>query len=95
MRVRPLQDRVLVERIDAEETTRGGIVIPDTAKEKPQTGRVLAVGKGKVTEQGKRLPLTVKRGDKVLFGRYSGSEVNVDGAERLLLRQDDILAILE
>jgi chaperonin GroES len=95
MKVRPLQDRVLVVRLDAEEKTQGGIVIPDTAKEKPQTGRVLAVGKGKVTEEGKRLPLTVKRGDEVLFGRYSGSEVNVDGMEHLILREDDILAIIE
>jgi chaperonin GroES len=95
MEVRPLQDRVLVVRLDAEEKTQGGIVIPDTAKEKPQTGRVLAVGKGKVTKEGKRLPLTVKRGDEVLFGRYSGSEVNVDGMEHLILREDDILAIIE
>ena len=95
MKVRPLHDRILVERIEEKEVRRGGIIIPDTAKEKPQEGRVIAAGTGKVTEDGKRLALDVKVGDRVLFGKYSGSEVKVDDREYLILREDDILAILD
>jgi chaperonin GroES len=95
MKVRPMHDRLLVERIEEQETRRGGIIIPDTAKDKPQEGRVVAAGNGKVTEEGKRLPLDVKVGDRVLFGKYSGSEVKVDDKEYLILREDDVLAILD
>ena len=95
MKIRPLHDRILVERIEEKEVRRGGIIIPDTAKEKPQEGRVIAAGTGKVTEDGKRLALDVKVGDRVLFGKYSGSEVKVDDREYLILREDDILAILD
>jgi len=92
---RPLGDRVLVKRIKEEERTKGGIIIPDTAKEKPQEGKVVAVGKGKMTEQGKLLTPDVKAGDKILFGKYSGSEVKLEGEEHLILREDDILGVLE
>jgi chaperonin GroES len=95
MKIRPLQDRILVKRIDEESKTKGGIIIPDTAKEKPQEGKVVAVGKGKVTEDGKLQPLDVKKGDRVLFNKYSGSEVNVDGEEHLIIREEDVLAIFE
>ena len=95
MKIRPLQDRLLVKRIDEEAKTKGGIIIPDTAKEKPQEGKVVAVGKGKVTEDGKLQPLDVKKGDRVLFNKYSGTEVNVDGEEHLIIREEDVLAILE
>ena len=95
MKVRPLQDRILVRRVEEEEKTKGGIIIPDTAKEKPQEGKVVAVGKGKMTEQGKLLPLDVKAGDKILFGKYSGSEVKIDGDEHLIMREDDILGIID
>ena len=95
MKIRPLQDRILVKRIDEEETTSGGIIIPDTAKEKPQEGVVVAVGGGKVREDGTTQPLDVKKGDKVLFSKYGGSEVNVDGTEHLIIREDDILGVLE
>ena len=95
MKIRPLQDRILVRRIDEEAKTKGGIIIPDTAKEKPQEGKVVAVGKGKVTEDGKLQPLDVKKGDRVLFNKYSGSEVNVDGEEHLIIREEDVLAICE
>jgi chaperonin GroES len=94
MKIRPLHDRILIERVEEQETVRGGIIIPDTAKEKPQEGRVIAVGTGKVTDEGKRLGLDVKVGDKILFGKYSGSEVKVDDKDYLILREDDILAIL-
>ena len=94
MKFRPLHDRVLVRRVEAEEKTAGGIIIPDTAKEKPQEGKVIAVGTGKVTEDGKRLGLDVKVGDKILFGKYSGSEVKVDDKDYLIMREEDILAIL-
>ena len=94
MKIRPLHDRVLVERIDEEETTAGGIIIPDTAKEKPQEGRVVAVGKGKVADDGSVTPLDVKEGDRVLFGKYGGSEVTLDGNEYTILREDDILAVV-
>jgi len=95
MKVKPLNDRVLVLRIGEEEKTSGGIIIPDTAKEKPQEGKVIAVGPGKVNEEGKKIALDVKAGDKVLFGKYSGSEINIDGVEHLIMREDDILAIIE
>jgi chaperonin GroES len=95
MKIRPLQDRILVKRIDEEAKTKGGIIIPDTAKEKPQEGKVVAVGKGKVTEDGKLQPLDVKKGDRVLFNKYSGTEVNVDGEEHLIMREEDVLAICE
>jgi chaperonin GroES len=95
MKIRPLQDRVIVERIEGEEKTKGGIIIPDTAKEKPQEGKVVAVGKGKVTEDGKVLPLSVKAGDKILFGKYSGTEVKLNGNEYLIMREDDILGVVE
>jgi chaperonin GroES len=95
MKIRPLQDRVIVERIAEEEKTKGGIIIPDTAKEKPQEGKVIAVGKGKVTEDGKLLPVSVKAGDKILFGKYSGTEVKLNGNEYLIMREDDILGVVE
>ena len=92
---RPLGDRVLVKRIKEEERTKGGIVIPDTAKEKPQEGKVVAVGKGKYGDDGKLIPLEVRSGDKILFGKYSGSEVQLDGEEHMIMREDDILGIIE
>lgn len=92
---RPLGDRVLVKRIKEEERTKGGIVIPDTAKEKPQEGKVVAVGKGKYSEEGKLIPIEVKAGDKILFGKYSGSEVKLDGDEHVIMREEDILGVLE
>lgn len=95
MKVKPLSDRVLVLRIDEEEQTVGGIIIPDTAKEKPQEGRVVAVGPGKLNEDGKRMPLNVKANDRVLFGKYSGNEIKIDGVEHLIMREDDILGIIE
>jgi chaperonin GroES len=95
MKVKPLNDRVLVLRIGEEEKTSGGIIIPDTAKEKPQEGKVIAVGPGKVNDEGKKVALDVKAGDKVLFGKYSGTEIKIDGVEHLIMREDDILAILE
>ena len=95
MKIRPLQDRVIVKRIAEEEKTKGGIIIPDTAKEKPQEGKVLAVGKGKVTDDGKITPLDVKVNDRILFGKYSGSEIFVDGEEHLIMREDDILGVIE
>ncbi len=95
MKVKPLQDRVLVKRVDEETKTKGGIIIPDSAKEKPQEGLVVAVGPGKVTDTGTRVTPEVKKGDRILFGKYSGSEIKVDGVEHLILREDDLLAILE
>ena len=95
MKVRPLHDRILVERLEEKEIKRGGIIIPDTAKEKPQEGKVVAVGTGKVNDDGKKVPLDVKAGDKILFGKYSGSEVKLDENEYLIMREDDVLAILE
>ncbi|MBF6570714.1 MAG: co-chaperone GroES [Candidatus Binataceae bacterium] len=94
-KIRPLGDRILVKRIKEEEKTKGGIIIPDSAKEKPQEGKVVAVGKGKKTEDGKVIALDVKAGDKVLFGKYSGSEVKIEGEEHLIMREDDILGVLE
>jgi chaperonin GroES len=95
MKIRPLGDRILVKRIKEEEKTKGGIIIPDTAKEKPQEGKVVAVGKGKMTEEGKLLVPDVKPGDKILFGKYSGSEIKIEGEEHLILREDDILGVIE
>ncbi|MDD5206555.1 MAG: co-chaperone GroES [Desulfobacterales bacterium] len=95
MKIRPLNDRVLVLRTDQDEKTKGGIIIPDTAKEKPQEGKVVAVGSGKTDEKGERIPLEMKEGDRVLFGKYSGNEIKVDGVEHLIMREDDILAIIE
>ena len=95
MKIRPLHDRILVERIEEKEQVRGGIIIPDSAKEKPQEGKVIAAGNGKVGDDGKRIPLDGKAGDKSLFGKYSGSEVKIDDKEYLILREEDVLAILE
>ncbi len=95
MKIRPLQDRVIVERLAEEEKTKGGIIIPDTAKEKPIQGKVIAVGKGKLTEDGKVLPLSVKVGDTILFSKYAGTEVKIEGKEYLIMREDDILGIVE
>jgi chaperonin GroES len=94
MKIRPLHDRILVKRLEEQETKRGGIIIPDTAKEKPQEGKVIAAGNGKVGDDGKKIPLDVKAGDKILFGKYSGSEVKLDDKEYLILREEDVLAIL-
>jgi chaperonin GroES len=94
MKVRPLHDRVLIKRIEEQETVRGGIIIPDTAKEKPQEGEVVAAGTGKRLESGEIIPLEVKAGDRVLFGKYSGTEIKLDGQEFLILREDEILGIL-
>ena len=95
MKIRPLQDRVIVKRIEEEEKTKGGIIIPDTAKEKPQEGKVVAVGKGKVNDDGKITQLDVKVNDRILFGKYSGTEINVEGEEHLIMREDDILGVIE
>ena len=95
MKLRPLNDRVLVLRIEEKEKTSGGIVIPDTAKEKPQEGKVIAVGPGKWDENGVRIPLEVKKDDRVLFGKYAGNEINVEGVEHLIMREDDILGIIQ
>ena len=96
MKIKPLQDRILIRRLDSEEEeTRGGIVIPDTAKEKPQEGEVVAVGDGKVLDNGQKLQMTVKVGDRILFGKYSGTEVKIDDEELLIMREDEVLGILE
>ena len=95
MKIRPLHDRVIVKRMEGEEKTKGWIIIPDTAKEKPVEGKVIAVGSGKVLENGKKVPLQVKEGDRILFGKYSGTEVKIDGEEHLIMREDDIIAIVE
>jgi chaperonin GroES len=95
MKIKPLNDRVLVLRTDEEEKTKGGIIIPDTAKEKPQEGKVIAVGPGKVSDEGKKVPLDVKKNNRVLFGKYAGTEITIDGVEHLIMREDDILAIVE
>ena len=94
MKVRPLHDRLLVRRIEPKETAKGGIIIPDTAKEKPMEGKVVAVGNGRVLENGKKLALDVKVGDKILFGKYSGTEIKIDGQEYLILREDEVLAVI-
>jgi chaperonin GroES len=95
MNIKPLNDRVLVLRIEEEEKTAGGLIIPDTAKEKPQEGKVVAVGPGKTNENGERVPLEIKSNDRILFGKYAGNEITIDGVEHLIMREDDILAILE
>jgi chaperonin GroES len=95
MKLQPLNDRVLVLRIDGEEKTAGGIIIPDTAKEKPQEGKVIAVGPGRLDESGKRVPLEVKKNDRILFGKYAGSEIKIGGVEHLIMKEDDILGIVE
>jgi chaperonin GroES len=95
VKIRPLQDRVIVQRIAEEEKSKGGIIIPDTAKEKPQEGKVVAVGKGKINDDGKTLALDVKVNDRVLFGKYSGTEINIDGEEHLIMREEDIFGIIE
>jgi chaperonin GroES len=95
MKIRPLQDRILVKRIEEEEKTKGGIIIPDTAKEKPQEGKVVAVGNGKIGEDGKVRPLDVSKGDKILFSKYAGTEVNIEGEEHLIIREDDVLGVIE
>ncbi len=95
MAIRPLHDRVLVKRVEEEQKTKGGIIIPDTAKEKPIEGKVIAVGNGKIMDNGEVRPLAVKEGDRVLFGKYSGTEVKIEGEEHLILREDDILAVIE
>ncbi|MCJ8501937.1 co-chaperone GroES [Desulfatitalea alkaliphila] len=94
MKLRPLQDRILVQRVEEETTTKGGIIIPDTAKEKPAEGKVIAVGNGKVGDDGKRIPLEIKTGDRILFGKYSGTEVKIEGQEYLIMREDDVLGII-
>ena len=95
MKIRPLQDRVIVKRVEEEDTTKGGIIIPDTAKEKPIEGKVVAVGKGKVREDGKVQPLDVKAGDRILFGKYAGTEIKIEGEEHLIMREDDILGVIQ
>jgi len=95
MTVRPLHDRILVKRVEEKETVKGGIIIPDTAKEKPQEGEVIAVGPGKKTEEGKIIPMDVKAGDRILFGKYSGTEIKIEDEEYLIIREDEVLGILE
>jgi len=95
MKLRPLQDRILVQRVEEETTTKGGIIIPDTAKEKPAEGKVAAVGNGKMGEDGKRVPLEIKKGDRILFGKYSGTEVKIEGEEYLIMREDDVLGVID
>jgi len=95
MKVRPLQDRILVRRVAEEDKTKGGIIIPDSAKEKPAEGEVIAVGSGKVDDKGKLRPLAVKKGDRILFGKYSGNEIKIDNVDHLILREDDVLGVLE
>jgi len=95
MNIRPLNDRILVKRLEEEEKTKGGIIIPDTAKEKPAEGRVVAVGQGRLNDKGERMPVEVKEGDRVLFSKYAGTEVKLEGEEYLIMREDDILAVVE
>ena len=95
MKLRPLQDRILVQRVAEETTTKGGIIIPDTAKEKPAEGKVVAVGNGKVGDDGKRIALEIKTGDRILFGKYSGTEVKIEGEEFLIMREDDVLGVID
>ncbi len=95
MKIKPLHDRILVQRLEEEEKTESGIIIPDTAKEKPVMGKVIAVGDGRILENGQRQPLTVKEGDKILFGKYAGTEVKIKGEEYLIMREDDVLAVIE
>jgi len=95
MKIRPLHDRLIVKRLEEEEKTKGGIIIPDTAKEKPIEGKVIAAGEGKIKKDGKKIPMEVKKGDRVLFAKYSGTEVKIDGEEHLMMKEDDVLAIIE
>ena len=95
MKIRPLYDRIVVKRIEEQETVRGGIIIPDSAKEKPQEGEVIAVGQGKRTDDGKLIPLDVKAGDRILFGKYSGSDIKLDGEEYMIMREDEVLGVLD
>ena len=95
MNLKPLQDRILVQRVEEEAKTKGGIIIPDTAKEKPAEGKVISVGNGKVGDDGKRVPLELKKGDRILFGKYSGTEVKIEGEEYLIMREEDVLCIIE
>ena len=95
MKVKPLFDRVLVKRVEAEEKVKGGIIIPDTAKEKPMEGKVIAVGSGRLDEDGKRIPMEVKKGDRILFGKYAGTEIKIDDTEHIILREDEILGVIE
>ena len=94
MKLRPLQDRILVKRVEEATTTKGGIIIPDSAKEKPAEGKVVAVGNGKTGDDGKRIPLEIKEGDRILFGKYSGTEVKIEGEEYLIMREDDVLGVI-
>ncbi|MBF0117739.1 MAG: co-chaperone GroES [Desulfobacterales bacterium] len=95
MKLKPLQDRILVKRVEEETKTKGGIIIPDTAKEKPAEGKVVSVGSGKAADDGKKIPMEVKAGDKILFGKYAGTEVKIEGEEYLIMREDDVLAVIE
>ena len=95
MKIRPLQDRLILKRVEEEEKTKGGIIIPDSAKEKPQEGQITAVGPGKVTDDGKKIPMDVKKGDRVLFSKYAGTEIKIDGEDHLIMREDDILGVIE
>ncbi len=95
MKLKPLQDRILVQRVKEEEKSKGGIIIPDTAKEKPVEGKVIAAGIGKLSEDGKRIALEVKKGDRILFGKYSGNEIKIEGEEYLIMREDDVLGVIE
>ena len=95
MKIRPLQDRLILKRVEEEEQTKGGIIIPDSAKEKPQEGEITAVGPGKVTDDGKKIPMDVKKGDRVLFSKYAGTEIKIDGEDHLIMREDDILGVIE
>jgi chaperonin GroES len=95
MKIRPLHDRLIVRRLEEEETTKGGIIIPDTAKEKPVEGKVIAVGAGRIDKDGKKIPMEVKKGDRVLFAKYAGTEVKIEGEEHLMMKEDDVLAIIE
>ena len=95
MKLRPLQDRILVKRVEEAQKTKGGIIIPDSAKEKPAEGKVVAVGNGKLNEDGKRIPLEIKKGDRILFSKYGGTEVEIDGEEHLIMREDDVLGVVD
>jgi chaperonin GroES len=95
MKIRPMNDRILVVRVEEEKKTAGGIIIPDTAKEKPQEGKIVAAGPGKMGDDGKRIPMELKKGDRILFSKYAGSEIKIDGVEHIFMREDDILGILE
>jgi chaperonin GroES len=95
MKIRPLHDRLIVKRLEEEEKTKGGIIIPDTAKEKPIEGKVIAVGEGRIKKDGKKIPMEVKKGDRILFAKYAGTEVKIDGEEHLMMKEDDVFAIIE